>query len=406
MRIEVVNTGTELLLGKVVNTHVGYFGEELFELGQRIQRQTTIPDGEDIKTVLTEAFPRCDLMLITGGLGPTNDDITREVVADLLGLKLHLDQSILDTIQEMFARRGLKQNASNDRQAMVPEGATVLENPNGTAPGLYVPATDTTPHLFLIPGPPRELKPMWKALVRPKIAELLGEDAAPEAVKNFRIYGAGESSIASNIEPKLDGISDLELGYCARLGEVDIRLIGASDSVDRAAEVIEADYERHIVSRSEESIAAVVIRLLAEQGQTVATAESCTGGAIASAITDESGSSSVFRRGFITYANEAKTDLVNVPETVLMDHGAVSAEVVTAMAEGCLAAADADHAIAVSGIAGPTGGTEVKPVGTVFIGIASKGHSTYVKKYFWPAERVAFKTRVCRLVLDLLRQRL
>ena len=406
MRIEVVNTGTELLLGKVINTHAAFFGNELFKLGMRIQRQTTIPDGDEIRSVLQDAFPRSDLILITGGLGPTNDDVTREVIAEILDRELHLDQSILDGIHQMFISRGLKPNQSNDRQAMVPEGSVVLDNPNGTAPGLYFPACDDSPHLFLLPGPPRELKPMWSELVQPKLKEMAGEKSIPETFRNFRIYGEGESAIATFLEPKLDQVEGIELGYCARLGEVDVRLIGGEESVEAATEIIRDRYRQKIVTESEDSIARVVIDLLLERGETIATAESCTGGLIASTLTDESGSSEVFQRGYVTYSNEVKTDLLDVPRQVIEEHGAVSEQTVRAMAEGCLKKSGANHAVAVSGIAGPTGGSEEKPVGTVYVGIASQEEETFVKRYFWPSERVAFKTRVCRLVLDLARQRI
>lgn len=407
MRIEVVNTGTELLLGKVVNTHAGYFGEELFKLGLRIQRQTTIPDGDDIRTVLEEAFPRCDVILVTGGLGPTSDDITREVVAGMLGRELHLDAGIRDSIHEMFRSRGLRASQSNDRQAMVPEGAEVLNNPNGTAPGLYVPADHRreTPHLFLMPGPPRELKPMFENLVFPKLSNLRGETVA-EAWHNLRIYGVGESALASVLEPKFAEINNLELGYCARLGEVDLRLIGKEDAVREAAEIARAEFGDKIVTESEDSIAKVVQDLLVKRGETVSTAESCTGGFIASTLTDESGSSAILSRGYVTYANEAKTEILGVSPEVLTKYGAVSDEVVRAMAEGCLRVSGADHAIAVSGVAGPTGGTEEKPVGTVHVAIASKNGETFAKRYFHPSDRVSFKRRVTRLALDLLRRRL
>lgn len=410
MRIEVVNTGTELLLGKVVNTHASYFGQELFKLGLRVQRQTTIPDGEEIRTVLENAFPRCDAILITGGLGPTNDDITREVVAEMLGRTLHLDEDILETINEMFRSRGLKQNRSNDRQAMVPEGAEVLQNPHGTAPGLYLPATaeegSTTPHLFLLPGPPRELKPMFAEEVVPRLSSLRDSEDRFDVWHNFRIYGVGESSLASKLEPLLEPIEDLELGYCARLGEVDLRLIGPSAAIETASEIIRAEYAEDIIVESEESIEEVVQQLLAERGETVSTAESCTGGNIASTITNASGSSSVFRQGYVTYANEAKQELLGVSAETLEAHGAVSEPVVREMAEGCLRVSGADHAIAVSGIAGPTGGTEEKPVGTVYVGIASREGETFAKRYFTPSDRVSFKLRVTRLALDLLRRRL
>lgn len=407
MRIEVVNTGTELLLGKVVNTHVGYFGEELFKLGLRIQRQVTIPDGEDIREVLAEAFPRCDAILITGGLGPTSDDVTREVIAEMLGRELHLDSSIRDEIREMFRNRGLQASQSNDRQAMVPHGAEVLTNPFGTAPGLYLPADADhhSPHLFLMPGPPRELKPMFENLVYPRLTELRGE-ATASAWHNLRVYGVGESALASVIEPQLAELPEIELGYCARLGEVDIRFIGQQSSVDKAVELVRSEFGEKIVTETEDSIAKVVLDLLVEKGETVSTAESCTGGFIVSTLTDESGSSAVLKSSYVTYANEAKTEILGVSPELLQEYGAVSNEVARAMAEGCLRISGADHAIAVSGIAGPTGGSEEKPVGTVHIAIASKGCETFAKRYFHPSDRVSFKWRVTRLALDLLRRRL
>jgi len=408
MRIEVVNTGTELLLGKVVNTHAAYFGQELFKLGLRVQRQTTIPDGDEIRVVLAEAFPRCDVILITGGLGPTSDDITREVVAEMLGRPLHLDQGILATIHEMFRVRKLRQNLLNDRQAMVPEGAVVLENPNGTAPGLYLPADAVigSPHLFLLPGPPRELKPMFADLVYPTLLRLLGEETEPPAWRNFRIYGVGESSLAATLEPLLADLPELEIGYCARLGEVDLRLIGDARSIEEASVIVRREFPGDIVVESETPIEEVVVHLLCERGETVATAESCTGGLIASTVTDVPGSSSVFHRGYVTYANEAKTALLGVPDSLLLMRGAVSDEVVRAMAEGCLERSGANHAIAVSGVAGPSGGSPEKPVGTVHVALATRGERTFSKRYFYPVDRISFKQRVTRLALDLLRRRL
>ncbi|MDF1824061.1 MAG: competence/damage-inducible protein A [Verrucomicrobiales bacterium] len=408
MRVEVVNTGTELLLGKVLNTHAGYIGQELFKLGLRIQRQTTIPDGDEIRTVLAEAFPRTDIIVITGGLGPTSDDITREVVAEMLGRELHLDQEILDEINDMFVRRGYQMNRSNDRQAMVPEGAIVLDNPNGTAPGLYLPACEEqgSPHLFLLPGPPRELKPMFSRLVYPRLAEMRQSELHSHVWRNFRIYGVGESSLAAEIEPRLEGMADLELGYCARLGEVDLRLIGPESVVDAASEIVRQEYAEDIIAESEDSIEQVILELLLERGETVSTAESCTGGQIVSTLTNVSGSSAILKQGYVTYANSAKTEILGVPAELIEEHGAVSDEVVRAMAEGCLRVSGADHAVAVSGVAGPTGGSEEKPVGTVYIGIASKGMETYSKRHFTPADRFSFKLRVTRLVLDMLRRRL
>ncbi len=408
MRIEVINTGTELLLGKVVNTHAAFFGQELFKLGLRVLRQTTVPDGDDVRAALEEAFPRTDVLLVTGGLGPTNDDITREIVAELLNRELRLDQDILDYIEEIFRSRGLKQSRSNDRQAMVPEGAEVLPKPHGTAPGLYFPRDEgnSIPHIFLLPGPPRELKPMYLDQVGKRLIKLVDADAMIPEFRNFRIFGVGESSLATKLEPVLDKIDGLELGYCARLGEVDLRLIGTEKVIEGASAVIRECYGRQIVTESEDSIEKVIVDLLIAAGETLSTAESCTGGLIASTVTDAPGSSAVFHQGYVTYANQAKESILGVSLELLEEYGAVSDPVVRAMAEGCLRMSGADHAVAVSGIAGPTGGSEEKPVGTVFVGIAGRNCETFSKRYFHPSDRLGFKMRTTRLVLDLLRQRL
>ena len=402
MRIEVINTGTELLLGKVVNTHASYFGQELFKLGLRVQRQVTIPDGEDIRDALVEAFPRTDVILITGGLGPTSD-VTREVVAALLGLELQLREDVLEDVNAFFKVRGLTPNQSNDRQAMVPDGAEVLSNPHGTAPGLYLPAADdgSSPHLFLLPGPPRELKPMFKDLVFPQLSGLRGGNSEAGVWHNFKIYGVGESAIAGQLDPLFEADESLELGYCARLGEVDVRLIGQADAVEKASERVREIYRQDIIAESEEPIEKILVDMLSDRDETVATAESCTGGEIASSITNVSGSSRALLSGFVTYSNESKTAILGVDPELIREHGAVSGPVVEEMAEGCLRVSGA-----VSGIAGPDGGSEEKPVGTVYLGIASRGGETFVKRYFSPSDRISFKRRITRLALDLLRRRL
>ena len=406
MRIEVINTGTELLLGKVVNTHIGFFGQELFKLGLRIQRQLTIPDGEDIKDALISAFPRSDVILITGGLGPTSDDVTRDVIAGLLGLRLDLREEVLEQVNAFFKSRGLVPNRSNNRQAMVPDGAEVLANPHGTAPGLYLPAGANSPHLFLLPGPPRELKPMFKNLVFPRIADLREDGKPPGVWHNFRIYGVGESFIAGELDPLFETDESVELGYCARLGEVDVRLIGESDAVEKAAEQVRRKYRGYIVAESEDPMEKVLVDLLTERGETIATAESCTGGEIASTITNVPGSSKVLLSGFVTYSNEAKATVLGVNPELIREHGAVSGPVVEQMVEGCLQVSGADNAVAVSGIAGPGGGSEEKPVGTVYLGIASRSGDTFVKRYFSPSDRKSFKLRTTRLAMDLIRRRL
>tara|TARA_R110002096_G_scaffold105923_2_gene233056 strand:- start:6979 stop:8223 length:1245 start_codon:yes stop_codon:yes gene_type:complete len=407
VRIEVINTGTELLLGQVVNTHVAYLGEELLPLGLRIQRQTCIPDGDPIAEMLAEAFPRADVLLVTGGLGPTSDDVTREVIAGMLGLDLEIDEEIVDQIRRIFRRFGREMPETNKRQAMVPIGSIVLDNPNGTAPGLYFPAHEgRNPHIFVLPGPPRELKPMFQNLVKPRLAEMVAAVSGKvPTYRNFRIIGVGESHIAEVIEEPLRQLEDVEIGYCARLGEVDIRVIATPDVLDRAEKLVRDEFGEHLINCDGRTLEETVVQLLAEKGEWLATAESCTGGFIAHTVTNVSGSSGVFRQGYVTYANEAKMEMLGVPASMLDEHGAVSEPVARAMAEGCLERGNVDHAVSVTGIAGPTGGTEEKPVGTVYVGQASKGGETWVRHYRFSGDRLSFKQRVTRMALDLVRRR-
>jgi nicotinamide-nucleotide amidase len=406
MKIELLHTGTELLLGAVLNTHGRFLAQALFPLGLRIARQTTVPDGEPIRAALGEIFPRAELLLITGGLGPTTDDVTREIVAEKLGLGLIEDPEIWRQIEERFAQRGLPMSPRNRRQAMRPAEATVLWNPHGTAPGLYLPAMPErgSPHLFLLPGPPRELHPMVADFVLP-ILEKIRPGGERDAMRVFRIAGLGESLVEEMAGEALLALG-IELGYCARPGEVDIRVIGPEEKVQAGAEIIERKFQSHLVSQDERSLEKVVVDLLAGLGRTLALAESCTGGAIAHRVTNVPGASAVLLAGFVAYANPAKTRSLGVPPDLIARHGAVSEPVALAMAEGARAAADADYAIATTGIAGPGGGTAEKPVGTVFIGLAGRNAPGEVHALFFPTDRERFKELASHTALDLLRRRL
>jgi nicotinamide-nucleotide amidase len=308
-------------------------------------------------------------------------------------------------MQKIFARNGRVMPESNARQAMVPDGAQVLENPFGTAPGLYCPAEPGRhPHLFVMPGPPRELKPMFQTIVLPKLEAMVAGTDRVTTFRNFKVIGVGESQLAQELEPTLLEIGGMEIGYCARLGEVDVRVIGPTDRLERAEALVRAKFPDQFVNADGRSLEQTLVGLLTERGQWIATAESCTGGLIANKLTDVPGSSAVFRQGFVTYANEAKIQLLGVPEGMLAEHGAVSEPVARAMADGCLQAAGTDYAVAVTGIAGPGGGSAEKPVGTVFIGVASQGAETYVGRYLFPLERMAFKERTARMALELVRR--
>lgn len=406
MRIEVVNTGTELLLGNTLNTHGAYFGQQLFLLGLRVARQTTVPDGSAINEALGEAVGRSDVVLVTGGLGPTSDDVTREAAAEVLGMELIRDETVIGWLREFFARRGRSMPVDNERQALVPVGADILPNPNGTAPGIYIPPRlGRHDHcaVFLLPGPPRELHPMFVSEVVPRLRALAGA-AAAAAQLTLKFAGVGESDFHQLVDGQLAAIDGLEYGYCARLGEVDLRLIGAPAAIATGRGIALGEFSEQLVSEDGSSLEEVVVRLLAGRGLRLATAESCTGGLVASRITDVPGASEVFTHGLVTYANEAKHEMLGVGLDLLERHGAVSEEVVRAMVLGALERTGPDVAVAVTGIAGPGGGTVDKPVGTVWLAAAVAGGVVVAERQCHPRGRRDFKTIVSHNALNLLRR--
>lgn len=383
-------------------------GEQLLKMGLRVQRQTTVPDGEAILEAMRESLLRCDALIVTGGLGPTSDDLTREATGEVLGVELMRDEQAVRTMREFFKQRGYDDfPEANLKQALVPVGSDVLVNPNGTAPGTYVPprlGKVSACAIFLLPGPPRELQPMFHAEVAPRLKALAGIEDAGEAVE-IKFVGIGESSFADGLDDELQAIEGLEFGYCARLGELDLRLIGGPEAVAAGRALAENAFSKFYVSDDGANLETVVVRELTNRGLTLATAESCTGGMISSRVTDVPGASAVLTHGFVTYANEAKAQLLGVSEDSLAKFGAVSEEVCREMAAGALVKSGADLAVSVTGIAGPGGGSEEKPVGTVFIGIAERGKEVTVTKKCHPRGRKSFKEQVSQVALDLLRRR-
>jgi nicotinamide-nucleotide amidase len=407
MTVELINSGTELLLGEVINTHAAWIAKRVFPLGLRISRQTTVPDGPAIRDAVCETFNRAEIVFVTGGLGPTTDDITREVVAEILGLKLVASETIRAAIEARLAARGYKLLERMLRQTMVPEGAIVLPNKNGTAPGLYIPSVSTpssaSPHFFLLPGPPRELKPMFDESVMPLLRGLLG-DIPEKECRIYRVVGLGESTVEEMIGLELSKNIDLEVGYCARPNEVDFRLIASKPLLDSLEPRILQTLGKNLVSAKGEGIEEWIVHRLAATGRSISTAESCTGGLLASRLTDVPGSSKVFHRGFVTYSNESKIDLLGVKESILSEHGAVSEPVARAMAEGTLIHAKSDFSLALTGIAGPDGGSAEKPVGTVFIAMAQTSKPTHCQKFSFPVDRATFKQLATQAALDMLRR--
>jgi nicotinamide-nucleotide amidase len=409
MRSILINTGTELLLGDVQDAHLAFIAREILLLGLRIEERRTVPDSDVIRRTLTELFPHCEILFVTGGLGPTTDDITREKVAESLGLELHQDPQLLAWLQQRLRTRGIKWTPNIARQADVLAGADVLPNEHGSASGFYLKANINpripSPHVFVLPGPPRELQPMFRKFAMPILKSILGVPLSVER-RSYTIAGIGESLVEKAIGEKVLAIPGIELGYCARPNEVEVRIIGDQKAMQAADAIIRGELGLSIFSDKSETLEEVVVRLLKERKQTLATAESCTGGSIANRITNVSGASEVFLAGYVTYANSAKSDVLNVDSKLIDEHGAVSDAVARAMAEGARTRAAATYGLATTGIAGPTGGSDEKPVGTVYIALALENSKTFAKKFHFPTDRETFKQLAAQTALDLLRRRL
>jgi nicotinamide-nucleotide amidase len=418
VNIELINTGAELLLGRTLNSHQQWLCRQLADRGHLVSRQVCVDDSSaSIQRAVRDALEHADLIITTGGLGPTADDRTRDLVAGILSRKLVEDPTIVRQLEDFFARRGLPITSRVRRQALVPEGAIVLPNPNGTAPGLAIEVAINPFHLegrpawlIMLPGPPREMRPMFTASVLPLLAQKF-PPPQPFVCRTVKSIGIGESMVEEMIHAPLRHLIDagLELAYCARTGEVEVRVSALGEQaaalVSEAETVIRALLGKNVFGADDEELESAVIGLLTERQQTLSLAESCTGGLIAHTLTNVPGASAVFVAGFVTYSNEAKQRLLGVDEETLRQHGAVSEPVAREMAEGARGANGTDFALAVTGIAGPDGGTNDKPVGTVFIALAGP-EETLVLKKLNPYDRETFKLVTTRQALDMLRRKL
>lgn len=408
MRAEIISVGTELLLGEIVDTNAAFLSQELAALGIELYHRTTVGDNEQrLRQALVEALSRVDLVITSGGLGPTADDLTKEVVAAVLDLPLVLHPPSLQWIEEYFARMGRKMTASNRKQALIPEGGVALPNPNGTAPGVFVRKGEQI--VVCLPGPPGELMPMFRSYVRP---ELQKESRGVIRSRVLRLCGVGESELVERIGDFLAGQTNPTLAPLASEGEVRLR-ITARAQTDAEAEALNGELEAKLRARlglliygtDEDTLESVVVKLLKRRGETLAVAESCTGGLLADRITDVPGASTVFDRGVVTYSNRAKMELLQVPADVIEAKGAVSPEVARFMAEGVRRVAGTDWGIGITGIAGPGGGSREKPVGLVYFALAGPGVSL-VREEHWSGDRRKIKRRTTQAVLDLLRRTL
>jgi nicotinamide-nucleotide amidase len=390
------------LLGFTINSHVNYIARQLAGIGLRLNRQTTVGDDRaEMRAAVAEALTRSDVVMITGGLGPTSDDFTRDVVAEMLGRKLVHDDAVATAVAERFRKRSIRMPESVNVQAMVPVGAQILPNTNGTAPGLAIENEGRL--VVLLPGPPRELKPMFVRYVLPVLKQHFGEQPAFEC-RVLKVVGLAESLVEEKVAPALADLKDVELGYCAKMGEVEVRVISNLTSVaDDAEKRIHTVLGDHVVGTGDDRLEDVAVKMLIAAHKTIAVAESCTGGLIANRITNVSGSSDTFVNGLVTYSNESKVRLLGVREETLKAHGAVSEEVAREMAEGVRTCSSTDFGISTTGIAGPTGGTREKPVGLAYIGFATD-RQTVVQRHLLLFDRETFKFYASQIALDLIRR--
>lgn len=407
MNFEIISIGDELLIGQTVNTNAAWLAKNLMSLGVEVKWITTVgDDAEDLKNALTTAMQRSDAVITTGGIGPTHDDITKTVAAEFFESKLIFKPEILERLKRRFEKRGRKMSSTNEDQAWVPEQAQLIENPIGTAPGLIFEKDDKK--CFILPGVPAEMTIMSEQTVFP----MFKEQGQTIVQKTIRTTGLPESTTFE----KLGDIKRIEkiakVAFLPKTSGVDIRLTvkGTNEAecqkkLDRAVHIVRKNLGDYVYGTDEEELQEAVAKLLIKKRKTVAVAESCTGGLLANKLTNVSGSSDYFERGVVTYSNQAKVDILQVPEKVLEKHGAVSAETAEAMAESVRKMSGVDFGISTTGIAGPSGGTKEKPVGLVYIGVSTE-KETYSKRLLFFKERLENKGRFVQAALSLLRKEL
>ncbi len=409
MTAEIICVGTELLLGNIVNTNAAFLSEKLAYLGINCYFQTVVGDNRDrLLSVINTALSRADILIFSGGLGPTEDDLTKETVAEALGKKLIRDKWAEQEIADYFALRGRIPTDNNWKQADVIEGCDILYNKNGTAPGIFVSEGEKT--VILLPGPPLELKSMFTDSVMPKLQQKCGQVFYSQTVK---IVGPGESSVETQILDMLNTQENPTIAPYAKTGEVHLRVTARAkdekEAREKTAPVVEELYRRFgnavYTTDADETLEMALTKLLIKKKYTMTTAESCTGGMIAARMVNAPGVSAVLKSGFITYANEAKEELLGVSHDTLEKFGAVSRETAEEMAEGAVKAAHTDVALAVTGIAGPDGGTKEKPVGLVYIGVNVRGN-VEVREYHFSGSRQKIRESVTAAALTFLREKL
>ena len=407
MKAELICVGTELLLGNILNTNAKYLSEKCAELGLSLFYQTVVGDNPDrLKEVVRTALERSDVVIFTGGLGPTGDDLTKETISDLFGLELVYDEKAAEDMLKIFRRFHKTATENNFKQAYVPEGSTVLYNRNGTAPGILVEKDGKV--AILLPGPPKEMQPMFEEYCVPYFQKRSGTTIHSVMVK---LIGIGESDAADRLSDILEGSTNPTVAPYAKQTQVHLRVTARAEDQAACEKLIEPVLEQIrerigsyiFTTDAEKDIEDVVYDLLKEKDLTITTAESCTGGLLAGRIINVSGASDVYKEGFITYSNEAKVKYLGVSEETLAKHGAVSSECAAEMAKGAKERSGADIAVVTTGIAGPEGGTPEKPVGLVYVGVAYED-KVYVKDLHLVHTRQIIRDATTIRALDFVRR--
>ena len=415
MQAILLSIGDELVLGQTVDTNTAWLAQRLIAMGIHCIEHRTVHDDQDaVARAITQTAKHCDLLIITGGLGPTDDDLTRQALAQAMDVELVEDPKSIAAIEAIFKKLGRAMPEQNRSQAMHPAGSAMIPNSCGTAPGLRAQLGQAT--IYVTPGVPREMEAMVKASVEPELRQCAcesGHTARTILTAKLNTFGSGESDIAQRLGDLMSRERNPLVGTTVSAGQVSVRVRAEYESASEAADAIaqtiakvESKLGALAFGRDETAIQDTVIALLVKEKKTIATAESCTGGLIASMLTDVPGSSAAVVGGWVTYANAMKTDQVDVPPQLIQQHGAVSGQVVQAMAAGAIERSGADFAISTSGVAGPGGGTPDKPVGTVWIGLAWRQGGAIVTDA-WLARltgnRAAIRDRAGKCALQLLR---
>ena len=410
MVAEVVSIGTELLLGQIVDTDAAYLAQQLSALGINVYHRATVGDNlARAAATVRQAVSRADLVLLIGGLGPTMDDLTRDVIAEVMDAPLKRDAEIAEHLRRWFGARGATMVDTILRQADVPAGATPLPNANGTAPGLLLEKNGKI--VVALPGPPNELIPLFETSVYPVLRERTAGERQVIRSRVLRIVGSGESLVEEAVRDLMQDANPSVAPY-AKTGEVHLRVTARAKTEEEAdrltgerVALLKERLGNVVYGEDETTLEEAVVALLAQKKRTVATAESCTGGLLAGRLTNVSGSSAVFHTGVVTYANESKVHLLKIPQALIAAVGAVSPEVARAMAERVRELAGTDFGISITGIAGPGGGTPEKPVGLVYIGFAD-GENVTAEKHLFSGLRSDIRLRTTQAALNTLRQTL